>query len=172
MIEFILVIGFVLLVLAMLIGAFWTVLAGLDYLRSFRDSGVREIRDSPRRTVEKMTVDEFRELGFDYLREHGYELDTRMAEDSAVVVALREDRERLVRLDPAADLENPRAVNQLQVDVRRLEIDGVIAITTADLPDKSRDLLTRMEAEVLDPQALVAWRRSGKPDVEAASESP
>ena len=164
MIELLLVIISVLLGLALLFGAFYTVLAFLDYCRTlFGDSGVREVRDSPRRTVEQMTVDEFQELGFDYLRQHGYELTTRTIgdeENSAVVIAVKEKVERLVRLDPAADLENPRAVNQLQVEVRRIEADGIIAITTAELPEKSRALLGRMEAEVLDPESLVSWDRS------------
>ncbi len=131
-------------------------------------SGVIEVRSTPRREVEQMTVNEFRRLALTYLRSRGYEITDPDAESPR---GRRGEKEYLIHFDPADEAKNPRTINQLVARQRRAGVDGLVLVTTAELGEKSARLTERAPLEVLDPPTLIGWRRerdssggTGSPD--------
>lgn len=137
----------------LLLSAIWLIGRG-----SRGDSpGVIEVRTTPRREIEQLTVNEFRRLGLDYLRDRGYDVSN---PDADAPRALREGREYLVHFDPADEARNPRTINQLIARQRREGVEGLVLVTTAELDDQAARLSKRGQIEVLDPPTLIGWRRS------------
>lgn len=139
----------------LLVGAAWV-------RRDSRSGKVLDVRRTPRRTVEEMTVDEFRGLGHSYLEAEGFEV----REDYEDTTAVRAGSHYRVFFDPVAEAEDLRYLNRLVVQMQSNDVEGGWLITAAELSDRGQSLASRANLRVLDPETLVPWqrRRDSEPD--------
>lgn len=129
------------------------------YYMSLSDSGtdkVIDVRKTPERQIEDLTVEEFHETARDHLSARGFAF-----ESSGEGYYLARNRGELiyVRVDPAAECQDPRTMNQLILNVRKSDADSALLVTSRAIKGQSYSLAQRTNMEIVTPDDLVEDQR-------------
>jgi len=116
------------------------------------DSKVIDVRETPERRIEELTVDQLHERTKQLLLEENYELEDGEHGD---YVARNKDESVLVRIDPAAEFTDPRQMNKLILDLRKAEVDSGIVVTTRSVSGQSRSLADKANVRIIEPEELL-----------------
>ncbi len=117
------------------------------------ESSVIDVRQTAEKRVNELTVNELHDRVRQFLLDEGYTL--REAEGEGNYLALRDSEKRLVRVDPAAQYQDPRRMNQLILQLRRSAAESGILVTTRPLKEQSRSLAQKSSIRVVEPDELL-----------------
>lgn len=120
-----------------------------------KSAGEIEVKLSPRRAIEEMTVSEFRDLAGEYLMSRGYSVD-REGED---LLVSSEDERFTVQFDFRGEASNPRTINGLIVDQKKRDSDRLILFTLASVEGQALKLVERSGIEIIEPEPIIEWKR-------------
>ena len=115
---------------------------------------------SPRRAIEEMTVNEFRDLARQYLQAHDWTIIDWSPERSRVK---KKDEPFEIKFDFEAKVEDPRQINGMIVDMKKQSVAGLVIFTLADPPKATQKLADRSNIELIPPEPLIEWKRSNEP---------
>lgn len=147
-----------LIVLVLLV--FVTAVASHFLLGTLLSSGERpevSVRYSPRRAVEEMTLSQFQELAREYLDVHGWTILQWGNEANRVQI---DGEVSEVRFDFEAEVEDPRKLNSLVVEMRKQSLEGLVIFTLADPPESVQKLADRSNITLIPPEPLIDWKRT------------
>ncbi len=116
-------------------------------------SGVIDVRETPEKQVEELTVEELHEHARNLLVTRGYQLES--TEEAGDYLAKRGGEQALVTVDPAARFRDPRKMNKLILNLRKSDSEWGIIVTTRSLPDQCRALADKADIEIIDPEKLI-----------------
>lgn len=122
------------------------------------NSGVTEIRLTPRREIKEMTVNQFQELTREFLRNNGYEV----TEEANDVVVQKSDKQFHVEYDFEARASDPRTINSMMVDQKKRDEEGLILFTLATVDGQAKKLAERSGIEIIDPETIINWKRENE----------
>lgn len=120
---------------------------------STEKSSVIDVRRTAEKRMDELTVSELHDRAQEFLADEGYTLQE--AEGEGDYLALREDEVRMVRVDPAAQYQDPRQMNQLILNLRRSEAEEGVLVTTRPLKKQSRSLAQKSSIRVVEPDELL-----------------
>jgi len=146
----------VVLVLILFVGT----VASLFLLGSILPSGSRPevtVVHSPRRAVEEMTVNEFRDLARQYLEAQDW---TIIKWDPEQFRVQKRNLPYEIKFDFEAKAGDPREINGMIVEMKKTSVDGLVIFTLADPPESARKLADRSNIELIPPEPLIEWKRS------------
>lgn len=126
---------------------------------STRSSSVIDVRRTAERRIEDLTVEDLHDRTKEFLMNEGYRLES--ADENGDYRAYRDDEARLVRIDPAAELGDPRKMNQLILQLRRADADAGVLVTTRPIEGQSRSLAEKSSIRIIEPDELLAEEDEG-----------
>lgn len=144
----------------LVVGTVVSVLLAVAYLLNRRDSGsdmVLDVRKTPERQVEDLTVEQFHELARDHLSERGFVFES---SEENYYLARNDEQLYYVKIDPAAELRDPRTMNQFILEVRQSEAEDAIVVTSRAIRGQSYSLAQRTDTEILTPDDLMRDERN------------
>lgn len=145
----------------LIVGAVLSLVLLVGYLLSSRTGGsdkVLDVRKTPERQVEDLTVEEFHELARDHLTERGFVFEST---EEGSYIARRDEELFYVRIDPAATCRDPRTMNQFILNVRQSDADSAVLVTTKRIRGQSYSLAQRTDTEIITPEELLDDQRTG-----------
>lgn len=121
---------------------------------SSRSSSVIDVRRTAERRIEDLTVEELHERTKEFLMDEGYRLEA--AGENGDYLAHRDGDSRFVRIDPAAELGDPRKMNQLILQLRRSDAEAGVVVTTRPIDGQSRSLAEKSSIRIIEPDELLS----------------
>lgn len=136
------------------VGFFGLVILLINYLGDSGNSDkVINVRETAERRIENFTVDQLHEEAQNFLMEEDFNLEK--AEDNGDYLAKRSDEKRLIKIDPAAELNDPREMNRLILSLRKSSADSGILFTTRSINGQSRSLADKASIRIVEPKELL-----------------
>lgn len=119
---------------------------------------VLDVRKTPERQVEDLTVEEFHELARDHLTDKGFVFTS---SEEGHYRAEHDGEQYYVRVDPAAECRDPRTMNQFILNVRKSDADEAILVSSRAIKGQSYSLCQRTDTEIVTPDELFEDQRNG-----------
>lgn len=129
------------------------VLLGWYFSRHDSGSSVIDVRATPERRIEELTVEEMHETVQSFLMDEDYRLEE--GGEHGDYLAYRDDEVSLVRVDPAAEYGDPRRMNRMILNLRQSEADSGIILTTRPVKGQSQSLARKASIRVIGPAELL-----------------
>lgn len=120
---------------------------------SSEESQVIDVRETPQRRIEQLTVEELHERAQELLIDEGYRMEGDI--DQGDYLAYRDDEVSLVRVDPAAEYNDPRKMNQMILQIRKSDAESGVVVTTRSVDGKSRSLASEGSVRIIEPKQLL-----------------
>jgi hypothetical protein len=117
------------------------------------DSKVIDVRETADRRIEQLTVEQLHERTQQFLTTEKYSLES--APEAGDYLAHRDGETVLVRVDPAAELRDPRKMNKLILNLRQSGADSGILVTTRSVKGQSRALADKANVRIVEPEELL-----------------
>lgn len=121
---------------------------------SEESSSVIDVRRTAERRIEDLTVEDLHERTKEFLMDEGYRLEA--AGENGDYLAHRDGDSRFVRIDPAAELGDPRKMNQLILQLRRSDAEAGVVVTTRPIDGQSRSLAEKSSIRIIEPDELLS----------------
>jgi hypothetical protein len=120
---------------------------------SSSESSVIDVSVTAEKRIEELTVEELHEQVQNFLMNRNYQLES--TDDNGDYLARRDDETLLVTVDPAAQLRDPRKMNQLILNLRKSEAEAGILVTTRSISGQSRSLAEKADVRIVEPDELL-----------------
>jgi hypothetical protein len=120
---------------------------------SSSESSVIDVSVTAEKRIEELTVEELHEHVQNFLMNRNYQLES--TDDNGDYLARRDNETLLVTVDPAAQLRDPRKMNQLILNLRKSEAEAGILVTTRSISGQSRSLAEKADVRIVEPDELL-----------------